>query len=43
MQIKFNLSILQDVDPSAQEDHFKGTVKLLYDLLILFRIPSNII
>jgi hypothetical protein len=43
MKIKFKLSIRQDVGPSAQEDDFKGTVKLLYDLLILFRIPSNII
>lgn len=41
MQGKFRLAVLQHVGHSVQEDDYKGTARLLYDLVQMFRIPQN--
>lgn len=41
MQGKFRLAVLLNVGHSVQEDDYKGTARLLHDLVQMFRIPQN--
>lgn len=42
MQGKFKLSVLQNVGHSVQEDDYKGTAKLVHELVSIFRIPQTL-